>query len=190
MTNCYLISDHHFSHRNLLTFKRDDGITPLRHFLTIEEMDSTLIERHNSVVRPDDKVYFLGDVCFHLRDLDRIMPQLNGRKVLIKGNHDALRPHQYMKYFKDIRAFDRLDTCILSHIPVHPDSLGHRTSINIHGHTHFRNVTMIDALGNKVEDPRYFNVSVENINYTPISFDEIRKKFNLNTIISTTDSFD
>lgn len=71
-----------------------------------------------------------------------------------------------------------------------PDSLGFRTSLQIHGHTHYRNVTMIDAAGNKVIDSRYFNVSVENINYTPISFDEIRKMHNLNSVELVTNLFD
>lgn len=189
MNTTFLVSDHHFSHKNLLTFKRDDG-TPLRPFTTVEEMDSYMIEKHNSVVGKDDKVYFVGDVCFHVRDLDRIMPQLNGRKILIKGNHDQLKVSQYQRYFKDIRAYDRLDTCILGHIPIHPDSLGGKTSLQIHGHTHYRNVTMIDAGGNKVIDKRYFNVSVENINYTPISFDQILKINNLNSVELETDSFD
>ena len=189
MNTKFLVSDHHFSHRNLLGFKRDDG-TPLRPFTTTEEMDAFMIEKHNSVVGKDDKVYFVGDVCFHVRDLDRIMPQLNGRKVLIKGNHDQLKASQYLRYFKDIRAYDRLDSCILGHIPVHPDSLGFRTTCQIHGHTHYRNVTKIDENGNKVIDTRYFNVSVENINYTPISFDEIRKIYNLTSVEIESDLFD
>jgi calcineurin-like phosphoesterase family protein len=174
MENSWIVSDQHFSHRNLINFKREDG-TPLRPFLTVEEMDEHQIERHNSVVGKTDRVYFGGDVCFHNRDLDRIMPQLNGRKVLIKGNHDQLKVSQYMKYFDDIRAHDRIDAFILSHIPLHPDCFHGHTKGQWHGHTHYRNVTMPDPkfADRKIEDPRYFNVSVENINYTPISVDEL-----------------
>jgi len=172
----FLISDHHWNHRNLLNFKRDDG-TPLRHFTTVEEMNEHMIEAWNKVVTKDDKVYHLGDLCFKLEDLDAIMPRLNGTKVLIKGNHDQLGMHQYMKYFKDVRAYHRLDNLLLSHIPIHPSSLGFKTPGMIHGHTHYRNVTMINAAGEEVLDPRYINVSVEVINYTPIEFEEVRQNF-------------
>lgn len=173
MHRTFLISDHHFSHRNLLNFKRDDG-TPLRHFTTVEEMDEHMIEAWNKVVRPEDKLYHIGDLCFKLEDLDAIMPRLNGTKILIKGNHDKLNIHQYMKYFKDVRSYHRLDNVMLGHIPIHPESLGYKTPAMVHGHTHYRNVTMKNAAGETVLDPRYFNVSVEVINYIPIEFEAIQ----------------
>lgn len=173
MTDTWLYSDTHFGHRNMLTFKRDDG-SPVRPFTTVEEMDEHMIECWNSVVKKDDRIYHLGDVCFKLEHLTAIMPRLNGRKVLIKGNHDQLSVNQYMRYFDDIRAYDRLDCYMLSHVPIHPASLGFKTPFQIHGHTHYRNVTMLNESGEKIEDPRYFNASVENINYTPIAFEELR----------------
>lgn len=62
MPNIFLAADHHLAHEAILTFKRDDG-SPLRDFASITEHDEYLICRHNSVVRPNDKVYFLGDVA-------------------------------------------------------------------------------------------------------------------------------
>ena len=136
MPTTFIVSDTHFSHSNILTFLNPDG-SRLRSFDSVEEMDELMIENWNKVVKPNDRVYHLGDVCFKFAHLQAIIPRLNGYKnaVLIKGNHDELKPHQYLQYFKDIRACSIIDKFILTHIPIHPDSLG-RCKANIHGHLH------------------------------------------------------
>ena len=169
MSNIFLISDTHFGHTNILSFLKKDG-TKLRHFNSVEEMDETLINNWNSVVSKEDKVYHLGDVNFcSFTKLKEIFDRLNGTKVLIKGNHDdKLTLNQFSQLFKDVRAYHILDKYILSHIPIHPESL-YRWKANIHGHLH----------NNIIDDPRYINVSVERINYTPISFEEIRNNYSI-----------
>lgn len=169
--NVFLISDQHFGHKNILNFKRRDG-SSLRVFSSVEEMDETMVERHNSVVRPNDKVYMLGDLCMHNRNLP-IMERLNGEKILIKGNHDQEKLSRYAKYFKDVRGSHQLAGYLLTHIPIHPDSLS-RWKASIHGHLHSDLVQL-----NGKPDPRYINVSVEQINYTPISLEEIVKRISL-----------
>jgi calcineurin-like phosphoesterase family protein len=161
----FLISDTHFGHANILTFKNTDG-TPVRDFSSLEEMNETMVDNWNKVVSPIDKVYHLGDVLFTKKWLDLILPRLNGTKVLIKGNHDNLKLSQYQQYFKDVRAVWVLDKLVLSHIPIHPESLS-RWKANVHGHLH----------GNSLDDPRYFNVSVEKVNYTPVDFEYIRSVY-------------
>lgn len=126
-----------------------------------------MVKCWNSVVRPNDKVYHLGDVAMHHRYLP-ILERCNGTKVLIKGNHDTGKLSQYMPYFKDVRGSHQFDGKLLTHIPVHPASLG-RWGINIHGHLHSNRVMLGDVV-----DPRYFCASVELINYTPISYEEIK----------------
>ena len=167
MAKTFLISDTHFGHANILTFKRQDG-SPLREFPDIDTHDEYLIQQWNKTVSLNDKVYHLGDVgCKSFSKLGAILERLNGTKVLIKGNHDGFKLSQYAQYFKDIRGSHQLDKFILTHIPIHPQSLS-RWKANIHGHLH----------ANVVDDPRYINVAVEQINYTPIDFEEIRSKFN------------
>lgn len=168
MANTFFISDSHFGQVNILTFTNSDG-SRLRPFLTVEEMNETMVERWNNTVRPHDKVYHLGDIAMSHKHLP-ILGRLNGEKVLIKGNHDTGKISQYMPYFKDIRGSHQFDAKLLSHIPVHPSAL-YRWSVNIHGHLHSNNV----LLDNGELDRRYFNVSVEQINYTPISYDELQK---------------
>ena len=175
MSNTFLISDTHYGHNAACTlFKLADGVTPLRPFANAAEADEAMIERWNSVVKPNDKVYHLGDVVMpkHHRVLDEILPKLNGTKVLIKGNHDELEPARYLTYFKDIRAIHLLDNIALTHVPLHTASLV-RWRANIHGHLHANNVVKDNGL----IDPKYFCVCVEQINYTPIPFELINNHF-------------
>jgi calcineurin-like phosphoesterase family protein len=166
MAKTFLIADTHFGHANILSFKRADG-SPLRDFLDIKEHDAALMDNWNSVVKPEDKVYHLGDVGFtNFTHIQCIFNHLNGTKILIKGNHDGHKLSQYAQVFKDIRGYHILDKFLLSHIPIHPESLA-RWKANVHGHTH----------ANSLDDPQYINVSVEQINYTPIDFEEIRAKY-------------
>jgi len=162
----WLISDTHFGHSNILTFKKGDG-SPLREFLDVFHMDFHMMTTWNSVVKPEDKVYHLGDVGFkNFTYLKRIFDELNGRKILIKGNHDNFKLSQYQQIFADIRAYHVLDGILLGHIPVHPDALS-KWKGQIHGHTHSFNM----------EDQRYYNVSVEVIDYIPVDFEVIREYF-------------
>lgn len=179
MSNIFLCSDHHLSHANILTFKRQDG-TPLRKFFNITEHDEYIIAQHNKVVRPNDKVYFLGDVTFHNKYL-HMVGRMNGDKVLIKGNHDDLKLSQYIPYFRDIRGFHQFEGMCLSHIPIHPDSLG-RWGVNVHGHLHANRV--MASFGAKV-DERYQNVSMEQLDdYTPISLEELKSRIRKLGLIS------
>lgn len=169
----WVAADHHFGHRNILTFLRDDG-TRLRDFKDIEEHDETIIKNHNDLVDPKDRVYMLGDIIINRRNM-HILSRLNGRLVLVKGNHDIFQLKDYVPYFDDIRAYVvQLDSdknkVILSHIPLHPESLG-RFGTNIHGHLHARSV----LLDNGKEDKRYKCVSLEHTNFKPIQIHEALK---------------
>ena len=175
MPSVFLISDTHFGHEKTCTvFKREDG-SPLRPFASAEEMNEEMIRRWNDRVRPTDKVYHLGDVVINRRYL-HVLDRLNGDKVLIKGNHDIFKLEDYTRYFRDIRGYHVMNGMILSHIPVHTDSLA-RFGANIHGHLHANRMMWedpLDAFASKL-DPRYFNVSVECIDYTPMLFEDVLK---------------
>ena len=160
------------------TFKRADGKFLRHEFATADEGDEAMIERHNKRVKPEDRVYFVGDFCFSKKHIHKV-GRMNGRKVLIKGNHDTLELKEYLPYFDDIRGVHQFDGMVITHIPVHPDSLS-RWGYCVHGHLHANRVTRRkepwdEIMGDSEIDPRYFNVSVEQINYTPISLEEIKK---------------
>lgn len=171
MTNRFFISDPHFGHTNICKFTDREG-KQLRPFSTAEEMDETLIQNWNNKVNPNDRVYVLGDIAMkkvHISTISRC----NGKKILIPGNHDIFEAKEYLKYFEDIRGVCVLPSRIgiLSHIPLHPDSV-ERFRVNIHGHLH----------SNTIPDHKYFSVCVEQINYTPIHYDEILAKLNLDKL--------
>jgi len=178
MSNIFLCSDHHFSHKALLTFTDADG-KRVRNFDSVEEMDERMVENHNLVVMPKDKVYFLGDVAFNKANL-AIVARLNGEKVLIKGNHDQEKLSEYQKYFKDVRGSHQFSGLLFTHIPVHVDSLS-RWTANVHGHLHTNQVMLpstpasLTAAANRV-DPRYFSVCMERLAYTPISLEEAKRQ--------------
>jgi calcineurin-like phosphoesterase family protein len=176
MSNIFLIGCTHFGHENVYKFLNKDG-TRVRHpFVDAKEGDEAMIDRWNNTVSKGDKVYVLGDVAFHKTHLATI-GRLNGSKVLVKGNHDNLQLAEYVKYFRDVRAYHRLvDDLVLSHVPVHPQSLwserNNKYWINIHAHLH--SGAVMSSLDASLPDYRYFSVCVERINYTPISLEEIR----------------
>lgn len=168
MSNIFLIADTHFGHKNILSFLKEDNSLLRPFFKDIVEHDEYLIYKWNKTVSPKDKVYHLGDVGFtNFTTFSKVLQRLHGEKILIKGNHDIFKLSQYMQHFKDVRATHTLDRMVLSHVPIHPDSLT-RWDINIHGHLHDR----------FIKDKRYINVSVEHLNdYTPISFEELKEKY-------------
>jgi len=173
MKNVFLIADLHFGDSDMCSLLKEDG-HPIRPFKSVEEHDAALIENWNKVVtHPSDKVYVLGDVAQKKKDIENF-GKLNGKKILIKGNHDIYEMKEYAKYFKDIRATHRLDNGILmSHIPVHPSTFGKAHKVNVHGHIHDKVVHMLDGDEFVVPDPKYFCVSCEHINYTPIELGAI-----------------
>jgi len=173
MPAVFLVSDTHFGHENTCTkFKREDG-SPLRPFANAEEMDEEMVKRWNERVGPKDKVYHLGDVVMGRRHLNTLR-RLNGDKVLIKGNHDIFKLEDYIPHFRDIRGYHVMNGMILSHVPVHEESLG-RFGTNIHGHLHANRVMRKTAHGTEEIDPRYFSACVELHDFAPVLFEDAVK---------------
>jgi calcineurin-like phosphoesterase family protein len=160
--SAFFISDTHFGHSNILKFQDADG-KPVRTFSSVEEMDETMVERWNKTVCAKDTVYHLGDVAIRRQSLG-IMERLNGRKVLLKGNHDIYKLKDYALHFDDIRAYKVYpdEGIICSHIPLHLTQVT-RFGLNVHGHMHT----------NTIANECYLNVCVEQTDYRPVSLDEI-----------------
>jgi len=167
MNDSFIISDTHFGHQGACEFTVEGG-AKMRPWDNIEEMDEAMVENWNKTVGPKDKIYHLGDVVINRRHL-KTLARLNGRKILIRGNHDIFRTSEYLPYFEEIYGSYKLDNFILTHIPIHPKSLARWAKGNIHGHLHTYRVKHEDG----TIDTRYKCVSVEQINYTPIKFHEL-----------------
>ena len=161
----YLISDHHFNHSAIIKSTN-------RPFKDVSEMNTHMIKMWNKIVSNKDTIYHLGDFSWGNREFVRsIVEQLNGYKILIKGNHD-----RKSKIFYHDVGFDSVveggvllkNKFLLTHKPVSEYYIGNFH--NIHGHIH----------NNCVENDksyRYFNVCVEQLDYKPILFDEIIEKY-------------
>jgi calcineurin-like phosphoesterase family protein len=174
MPAVFLTSDTHFGHTGVCRFTGDDG-EKIRPWTDPDEMDEEMIRRWNDRVRPTDKVYHLGDVVINRKAL-KTLTRLNGDKVLIRGNHDIFRDDEYREYFRELRAYHVMNGMILSHIPIHPESLG-RFGVNIHGHTHQRRVMYRDLFSDEsLIDTRYHCVCVEQTDFAPILFEDVIKR--------------
>ena len=176
MPAVFLVSDTHFGHAGVCRFMRNDGVTKLRPWDTAEEMDEFMVKAWNERVRPNDKVYHLGDVVINRKALG-IMRRLNGDKVLIRGNHDIFKDTDYREHFRELRAYHVMNGMILSHIPIHSESLG-RFGVNIHGHLHANRV-MLPGFNGKITDivdVRYHCVCVEQTDFAPILFEDVIKR--------------
>jgi len=183
MPSVFLVSDTHFGHAGVCRFTHEDTGIKIRPWTDPDEMDEFMIQAWNERVKPTDKVYHLGDVVINRRAL-KTLSRLNGDKVLIRGNHDIFRDDEYREYFRELRAYHVMNGMILSHIPIHEESLG-RFGTNIHGHLHTRRVMKprgIDVRTGKTLysdeiDVRYHCVCVEQTpDFAPILFEDVIKR--------------
>ena len=183
MPSVFLVSDTHFGHTGVCRFTHNDGVTKLRPGSDPAEMDEAMVKAWNERVKPTDKVYHLGDVVINRKAL-ATLARLNGDKVLIRGNHDIFRDDEYRQYFRELRAYHVMSGMILSHIPLHSDSLG-RFGTNIHGHLHANRVKKargVDARTGEILysdeiDVRYHCVCVEQTpDFAPILFEDVIKR--------------
>ena len=165
----FVISDHHFGHRNILNFT--DGLgNKFRGdiFASVEEMDHSMIELHNKAVGPNDHVLFVGDVFFGdpYKAAD-CLSKMNGKFDLILGNHDDPKSTILQKYFRSIKLihYFRELGVVFSHMPLHLQQLAEKPGIkwNVHGHIH----------QNDSPPGPYINVSVEKLGYTPVRIKDL-----------------
>lgn len=111
----FFTSDTHFGHKNIIEYCN-------RPYKTVEEMNQAMIDNWNAVVGPTDTIYHLGDVSFmKVEKTAEIIKQLNGHKILIRGNHD--RGLHIMKQIGFQEAYEKLQieidgrTLWMSHHP-------------------------------------------------------------------------
>lgn len=165
MKNFY-IADLHLFHENILRLSN-------RPFSTLTKMHETIIENWNKKVTKDDNVYILGDVSLgHTQEVIKILKQLNGRKILIIGNHDhkCLKNKEFRNEFIEITSYKELEDnnkkVILFHYPIEEWNGYFRNSIHLYGHVHINDMNL-KPLKNR------YNVGIDKLNFEPCSLDEI-----------------
>ena len=158
MHKTYFISDLHFGHKFMVEH---------RGFNSAEEHDAHIIKMWNSQVTKRDTVYLLGDIAMNAEKAKQVQ-YLNGFIKVVLGNHDKSNIIKVFRpYVNSVHGVIFTKGYFLSHMPMHPDEFDHNPKVigNIHGHIH-------DAY--KIKDKRYHNTSVEVLNYTPVTLEEIK----------------
>ena len=128
----YLTADLHLGHSSILHLAG-------RPFGSVKEMDEAIIANYNAIVRPNDIVYLLGDVTFRipLSQAEALIRRLNGRKVLLRGNHDKTYDPAL---FEDVRDFDSIKVngvwISMMHYPMLEWPHSRHGAIQAHGHQH------------------------------------------------------
>ena len=170
MSKVYFISDLHLGHRNILKYRPE--------FSSIEDHDNTIFENIMSVGNKRNVLWILGDIAFERGENDKyynmlkkISESFDSLNVVI-GNHDSdnnYRQQLLLDLWKD-GVYSKVYSLVgykdswLTHCPIHPEEIRNKSMV-IHGHTHNHNIN----------DNRYFNVCCEQVGYTPINFQEIKR---------------
>lgn len=175
MSEIYFTSDLHFGHKNVIMFDN-------RPFSSIEEMDAELIRRWNERVTSKDTVYILGDFSWYNTEKTvEILNQLNGKKFLIRGNHDRINI-AIQNCFEKVTSYHEINISgqhiVLCHYPIHFFNRHHYGSIMLYGHVHNgHEENMVQAFKSQMQQLglpcRMFNVGCMHWNYTPVTLKEI-----------------
>lgn len=180
MGEIWFTSDTHFYHEQ-------DFLYAPRGFANTEEMNEAIVERWNSVVKPDDMVYHLGDVLMGHYDVS-ILKRLNGQLCVVRGNHDtdrklsdinATRPDTIFCGTSDLIKIGKL-SLFLCHYPVltanFDDKHFNQHVFSLHGHTHQKGNWLFP------DNPFIYHVGMDSHGCYPVHIDvvvnDIRNRWN------------
>lgn len=157
MSNNYYTADTHFNHRNIIKYCN-------RPFKDLHEMNETIIENINSVVKKYDNIYFIGD--FGFGDCSEFFNRLNGKKILIIGSHDKDNLRLKWDFVKPCMMTNR--NIWLSHYAHRVWPRSHYGTWHLFGHSHGK----MEPWG------KSFDAGVDCHNFFPWSDDEIKEVMN------------
>lgn len=171
MSSVFFISDLHLGHKNICKFRKQ--------FDSVEDHDNFVKDKLLSTVNKRSKLYLLGDIAFTSEAGDWVVSELLEycpNTTIVLGNHCTSEGRdniiKYVQAGIKVHALTTYKDAWLTHCPIHPDELRKKTMV-IHGHVH----------GNIINDKRYFDVSCENVDYTPIRYDQILERMKLWMVI-------
>lgn len=178
----FYIADWHYNHANILSYDN-------RPFKTVEEMDAALVERWNATVTSADTVYVLGDMFWGGETKAvPVLDSLNGKKILIKGNHDRCKNTEFRKRFDQISGYLEITDgdrhVVLSHYPMPCFKNHFHGWYHLYGHVHNSfEANMMEHDRMLLEDLycrkcNMFNVGAMMpwMDYTPRTLDEIERR--------------
>lgn len=171
----FFTSDTHFYHANIIEFCH-------RPFRSVDDMNETLIANWNKAVGADDIVFHLGDFCLgDSAKWNRILERLNGKIYLILGNHDLRNSRKsYMERFESVAIQMNIEVenqkICLNHYPFLCYDGSYDGVWQLFGHVHTnRNNTGNDAARLKVLFPTQYDVGVDNNDFTPVSYAQVKE---------------
>ena len=171
----YFTSDTHFYHSNIIGFCK-------RLFKNVEDMNETLIENWNQVVSQDDIVFRLGDLCLGgSHEWTKILNRLNGKIYLVLGNHDLKNIRQgYTSRFEltSMQMHIEVDKqkIYLNHCPLLCYGGAYGNTWQLFGHVHTSKYnTGKDASRLDMIFPTQYDVGVDNNDFTPVSFAQVKR---------------
>lgn len=167
MSDVFFTADTHFNHRRLCENVR--GMFP-----DVAAMNEAMIERWNTIVKPGDRVYHLGDVALgRPQDCADILKRLSGQIYLVRGNHEKVAEHKLCaERFIWIKDYHYLEVygqkVALSHYAFRVWRNSHHGSWHLYGHSH----------GSLPESDRSlsFDVGVDSWAFAPVSWGEVVEK--------------
>ena len=171
----FLTSDCHFNHTNILKYE-----ATTRPFSSIEEMNETIINNWNSVVTENDTVYVCGDMFMGMLDkIEEILNRLNGKIILVRGNHDTpLRLELFKSKGIEVKDIDYINYkgrfFILCHFPIASKEFidmvikNNSEVVVCYGHIHS------NAPKGYVNGT--YHVGMDTNNLTPVSLEQIWKE--------------
>ena len=168
----WFTSDLHLGHRSAISMNG-------RPFEDVEEMNEALIRRYNEVVAADDTVYILGDLCYRMpiEEADQLIGRLNGKKTLLKGNHDKNYDESLFEGIYDFLEIhvDGLNISLM-HYPMLEWPKSHYGAVHLHGHSH--NAPEYNQ-EQRTQNILRYDVGVDANHYSPVSLQMIRDFFSL-----------
>lgn len=175
--NVWFTADTHFSHEKIIGFSN-------RPFANVIEMNEELIRRWNEAVPVDGVVFHLGDFCLgNSTEWNSILYRLHGKIYLILGNHDFRSIKEgFMSRFELVSQQMTIrvggQTIVLNHYPFLCYGGAYRDVWQFFGHVHSgpRSMTGLDVPRLQNLFPLQFDVGVDNNDYRPVSFYEIKEK--------------
>lgn len=178
----FFTSDTHFKHGNIIKYCN-------RPFESSSDMNNALVSNWNKVVAPNDIVFHLGDFCFGDRKTWKsFCSKLNGTKYLIQGNHDRENEIYYEGFelvcdIAQVAIYDNeledYSTLILCHYCLTTWPGQWNGAVHCFGHSHTSPYSQNQADYDYIQHralPSY-DVGVDNNNFTPISYDELKTIF-------------
>ena len=178
--NIWFSADHHFCHDNIIKYCN-------RPFSSVDEMNETMIDSWNALIRPGDAVYHLGDFMFVRKPagagkVEAMLRRLNGNKFLIYGNHDGkavkdAKGWTWQGERKSIRVLvpgsDNKQHIVLDHYAMRTWYKQHHGSWQLYGHSH--------GSLEDLQDSKQLDIGVDCWDFKPVSLEQVKEAMDAKT---------